>query len=121
MQSQTNDNLNTNENNSDFHEYVRESEDSNAAYKGEYKEQLASDDNLEKNSQIVIDTSIDEKKDSDKRNSAPIYVAFILILSIICGILGGMVFSEKNKNQKLISKVNEQSKQIYEYKFGTLP
>jgi len=121
MQNQTNDNLNTNENNSDFHEYVRESEDSNAAYKGGYKEQLASDDNLEKNSQIVIDTSIDEKKDSDKRNSAPIYVAFILILSIICGILGGMVFSEKNKNQKLISKVNEQSKQIYEYKFGTLP
>lgn len=62
-----------------------------------------------------------EEEFSDKDKNTPIYIVVILVLSMICGLLVGMYFDQKQQNHNLISKINEQSQQIYDYKFGTLP
>lgn len=57
----------------------------------------------------------------DKANNTPIYIVAILVLSMLCGVLVGMYFHQKEENKELNSKINEQSQIIYDYKFGTLP
>lgn len=76
---------------------------------------------LEENTSLKQIKIKKQKEVPDKANNTPIYIVAIFVLSMLCGVLVGMYFQQKEKNKELNSKINEQSQIIYDYKFGTLP
>lgn len=61
------------------------------------------------------------QKQHQEKNPTAIFVIALLFLSMALGMVGSMLFAEKKTNAELVSKIKEQSQQIYDYKYGTLP